>query len=165
MSYQRFLLILLLSAVQTQLSLARPKTMLKFRVDSSKVKTLNVMELLELLGEGGLSPQYMKIYHTDDFQPVPRNKGQACQSVEVIEDLSEAYFPRYVKNVVCVDTGNTCKPSDGSFSCFKTTIVKHVLKKDDRWVLEHIDDSGKKEYFDLWKKQDIEIGVGCECSN
>ncbi|XP_063677279.1 uncharacterized protein LOC134813432 [Bolinopsis microptera] len=163
MAAVRFLLIISLSCLHV--SLARPKTAFRFRVDNSKIKSLDAMELLELLGEGGLSPEYMKIYDSDDFDPVKRNEGQACKSVEVIEDLSDDYFPRYVKNIVCVDTGYTCKPSDGSFSCVKTTIVKHVLKREDRYVLEHVDDSGKTEYFDLWKRQEIEIGVGCECSN
>ena len=49
-----------------------------------------------MLGEGGLSPEYMKIYDSDDFDPVKRNEGQACKSVEVIEDLSDDYFPRFL---------------------------------------------------------------------
>ena len=169
MSAQRFLLILLLSAIQSQLSFARPRPkareVFKFSVDKSQIKSLTERELLEILGEGGLSPEYMKINSSNVYTHVDRNHGQACKSVEVDEDLSEDYFPRYVKNVVCVDTGNTCKPSDGSFSCFKTTIVKHVLKKEDRYVLQHEDESGKIEYYDRWRKHDIEIGVGCECSN
>ena len=38
----------------------------------------------------------MKIYDSDDFDPVKRNEGQACKSVEVIEDLSDDYFPRFL---------------------------------------------------------------------
>ena len=51
----------------------------------------------QLLGEGGLSQEYMKINTTDDFKEVSRNHGQACQSIEIIEDLNQSgdqYFPR-----------------------------------------------------------------------
>lgn len=64
------------------------------------------MHLPQLLGEGGLSPEYMKINTpntTDDFKGVSRNQGQACQSKEIIEDLNltgDQYFPRYQTNQI-----------------------------------------------------------------
>ena len=52
-------------------------------------------DIVQLLGAGGMSDEYMKIRSDDTFTDIQRNIGQTCATTVDIEDLSEKYFPRF----------------------------------------------------------------------
>ena len=93
--------------------------------------------------------------HLDDMNNSDVSLPWSCQSRVTWRDLGPQYFPRYVRDVVCLQS----KCSFEKFSCQERPYSIKVLHLTDPGSCHLPSSSAPK-----WKMQDVKISLCCECS-